>query len=93
MAACELEIRTFHLVHKIAMKFQWHYTSFRVRPSNGNSVNVVRPNRKEPEVANITGSTFSDLLFTPTLASVNISSAALADLENVVDDFGILLLS
>ena len=44
-------------------------------------------------MANITGSTFSDLLFTPTLASVHISSAALADFENVVDDFEILLLS
>ena len=44
-------------------------------------------------MADITGSTFSDLPLTPTSASVNISSAALADLENVVNDFGILLLS
>ena len=41
-------------------------------------------------MADITGSTFSDKLLTPTSASVNISSAALADFENVVDDFGIL---
>ena len=40
-------------------------------------------------MADITGSTFFDLPLTPTLSL----HAALADLENVADEFGILLLS
>ena len=81
MAACKLELRVSHLVHKIAMQFQWQYLSFRGPAiSNGNIVNVVRPNRKKPEVADITGSTFFDLPLTPTSASVHASCAVLADL-------------
>ena len=44
-------------------------------------------------MADITGSTFFDLPLTPTSTSVHISSAAIADLELVVDYFGIVLLS
>ena len=79
--------------HTRAMKFQRQYSSFGVQPSNGISVNVVRPNREKPEVADITGSTFFDLPLTPTSESVLTSSAVLADLENVGVDFGISLLS
>ena len=59
-----------------------------------NSVNVVRPNRKKPDVAYITGSTFFDVpLLRRRRVSALYSSAVLADLENVGDDFEILLLS
>ena len=52
---------------------------------------IVRPNRKKPEVADVTESTFFDLPLIPTSESVHTSSALLADLENVVDNFGISL--
>ena len=44
-------------------------------------------------MADITRSAFFDLPLTPTSESVHTSSAVLADLENVDDDFGISLLS
>ena len=42
-------------------------------------------------MADITGSTFFDLPLIPTSESVLTSSVVLADLENVVDGFGISL--
>ena len=63
------------------MKLQRQYLVFGVQPFNGNSVNVARPNRKKPEVADITGCTFFDV---PLFRRRRVSTLVLlADLENV----------